>query len=552
MQEVVNCSKRIETILVSQFGANGRGLHEKLSSVGNLIPTPLSRRIRYIATLRNKLVHEDGYEIENPTEFLAIGRQTIAELEGLVIRLQSAPKEEIAIAPSAISVPEGPVWTLVRYAGLLVVAWMLLPALETPALDRLETRLKMSIFAADDPPSSEAETLTQTQDDPPPDRAVSQTKPEEYPETHAIKADAAASNTLFDSIVPESDVGTQSPPTPARAPSETQSNLVDLFAAGRHVGLGSEELSIEEIQFAFKRGSFNALEPKITLRVRNNSARTLSSARLQVRLYIPGNNSPVIAPSSNKGHIGIFFGERGLPPGHVRTEEIRISGFDAHEWKMPDVLNASAHQLVARIIEVRDGSRSRFGSPADNFEVLGTKSGVASMRVPTPTVMQPVIHPDEILSEARRDFTDGKHVALGNEVLEIESVSLRYVTGSFGRSEPRIEIVVRNLSTRTIASAHLHAQLFIDRRATPVLSTGDGRGVFDRNLAIFFGEHGLPAGRQVTTNIRVSGHDAHAWTTPDILNAGHRQLLLRLVEVRDGSNNRIGEEALKFAVLTSH
>lgn len=163
MQEVVNCSKRIETILVSQFGANGRGLHEKLSSVGNLIPVPLSKRIRYIATLRNKLVHEDGYEIEDPTEFLHIARQTIVELEGLVMRLQSAPKEEIAIAPGAISVAEGPVWKLVRYGGLLVVAWMLLPALGTPILDRLETSLQMSIFAADDPPSLEAEILTQTQ-----------------------------------------------------------------------------------------------------------------------------------------------------------------------------------------------------------------------------------------------------------------------------------------------------------------------------------------------------------------------------------------------------
>jgi hypothetical protein len=56
----VKGSKRLESLLESRFGAKGRGLHEKLTSVEKRIPQDVRKSIRWVATVRNKLVHEQG------------------------------------------------------------------------------------------------------------------------------------------------------------------------------------------------------------------------------------------------------------------------------------------------------------------------------------------------------------------------------------------------------------------------------------------------------------------------------------------------------------
>ena len=61
-ETVIKSSKRIERLL-SGLGATGKGLHEKATSVEDLISDTLVRKIRYLASVRNKLIHEDGYEL---------------------------------------------------------------------------------------------------------------------------------------------------------------------------------------------------------------------------------------------------------------------------------------------------------------------------------------------------------------------------------------------------------------------------------------------------------------------------------------------------------
>ena len=58
---VIKTSKRIESILETH-GATGRGLHEKLSSIESKLDNSLVKNIRFIATVRNKLIHEDDIE----------------------------------------------------------------------------------------------------------------------------------------------------------------------------------------------------------------------------------------------------------------------------------------------------------------------------------------------------------------------------------------------------------------------------------------------------------------------------------------------------------
>ncbi|GAB4819559.1 hypothetical protein N2152v2_006605 [Parachlorella kessleri] len=68
---VIRSSKELEHVLEACFGAQGKGLHEKVTSVQHLLPQDLVRKIRYLATIRNKLVHEFGFNsIPDRTTFI--------------------------------------------------------------------------------------------------------------------------------------------------------------------------------------------------------------------------------------------------------------------------------------------------------------------------------------------------------------------------------------------------------------------------------------------------------------------------------------------------
>ena len=57
-QLAIEASKELEHLLEHEFNAHGQGLHEMVSSVERLLPVPTGRSIRYVATLRNRLIHD--------------------------------------------------------------------------------------------------------------------------------------------------------------------------------------------------------------------------------------------------------------------------------------------------------------------------------------------------------------------------------------------------------------------------------------------------------------------------------------------------------------
>ncbi|TKB51682.1 hypothetical protein [Ferrimonas aestuarii] len=81
IEVAVQQAKRIESKLVSELGAEGRGLHEKLSSCESQLPKLLVRQIRWIATVRNKAVHEEGFEIDDQHEFVRRCDHVVLQLE---------------------------------------------------------------------------------------------------------------------------------------------------------------------------------------------------------------------------------------------------------------------------------------------------------------------------------------------------------------------------------------------------------------------------------------------------------------------------------------
>ena len=57
----VRRSKRLERLLRDGFAAEGRGLHGLVDGVERKLPPDLARKLRLVATVRNKIVHDLDY-----------------------------------------------------------------------------------------------------------------------------------------------------------------------------------------------------------------------------------------------------------------------------------------------------------------------------------------------------------------------------------------------------------------------------------------------------------------------------------------------------------
>jgi hypothetical protein len=67
----VKTSRRLEALLETRYGATGRGLHEKLAAVEAMLPPEALRNGRYVATMRNKVVHEDAFSLPDRARFVS-------------------------------------------------------------------------------------------------------------------------------------------------------------------------------------------------------------------------------------------------------------------------------------------------------------------------------------------------------------------------------------------------------------------------------------------------------------------------------------------------
>lgn len=86
----VGASKSLESTLERNFGATGRGLHEKISSVSARLDPQTVRDLRWVATIRNKIVHEEETSgINNRSRFESI-------VDRLMVTLSSPDKPPAA------------------------------------------------------------------------------------------------------------------------------------------------------------------------------------------------------------------------------------------------------------------------------------------------------------------------------------------------------------------------------------------------------------------------------------------------------------------------
>ena len=93
-EDVIDRTKHLESLLTS-LGGIGRGLHERISSIESLLDEALLRRLRFIASVRNKLMHEHGYTFDDdPRRFIASCDAAIADLSALLRERPLLPKAE--------------------------------------------------------------------------------------------------------------------------------------------------------------------------------------------------------------------------------------------------------------------------------------------------------------------------------------------------------------------------------------------------------------------------------------------------------------------------
>jgi hypothetical protein len=83
----IKSSKELEYLLENEFNAQGKGLHEKISSASSQISPALVKNMRYLATIRNKLVHERGFDaIPDRKSFILKFEESVKELQEVVAK----------------------------------------------------------------------------------------------------------------------------------------------------------------------------------------------------------------------------------------------------------------------------------------------------------------------------------------------------------------------------------------------------------------------------------------------------------------------------------
>ncbi|MCG3758209.1 DUF4145 domain-containing protein [Vibrio cincinnatiensis] len=80
IEQVVLRTRRLETLLRQQYHAQGKGLHQLISSCEERLPHNIIKKLRYVATIRNKIMHEDHYHLEDRNAFFNLCQECEKEL----------------------------------------------------------------------------------------------------------------------------------------------------------------------------------------------------------------------------------------------------------------------------------------------------------------------------------------------------------------------------------------------------------------------------------------------------------------------------------------
>ena len=503
LKAILDSTKKIEALIEQRLGGSGRGLHEKLSNAKVRIPEPLTKKIRYIASIRNKTVHEDGFEIEDMGRFLKTCEQTIAELEQLAeahesaLRLKQSHKTERASNTSAnrSESKEKPwLWGVFTVAGLVLMGLIYLFLSGANSL------------------SSDGEGYPQVVNN---DAGQ-----------HEKSASAKPVDKLGIGSQGKSEGQTRHATPPAEKPkrsaavekeSASESSSTRTASQQSAASPAGELIAIQDVKIQYGKGPFGDPQARVTATFTNHSASTIANLSLAARMYINGEESPLVDAGSRGGTLFGYFGERGLPAGQTRTITMTADRMQGGGWTTPDAANATSRRVQIAVVGYTDGSDRRVkydGKFVSSPTSATNDSGKASKK-------------------SQRAAAN-----VGGEPLTLSQIGLQMAKGAFNESELRVSVRVSNNTDHTIANARLGALLYLNNDHEPrIRATGGGSNASP--LFAYFGQNGLQSGESRVVTISLGRMSDRIWTTPDVLNADSRRVRLAVMSYTDGREQQV-------------
>jgi hypothetical protein len=83
LADVIFYTRKIESILKDKFEVEGNGLHSYIDSIEVVLDTQLVKNLRYVATIRNKYMHEDGFRLHNINSYNKVAKKCIVDLNDI-------------------------------------------------------------------------------------------------------------------------------------------------------------------------------------------------------------------------------------------------------------------------------------------------------------------------------------------------------------------------------------------------------------------------------------------------------------------------------------
>lgn len=80
IESVVTRTRKLESLLRTQYHADGKGLHQLITSCEERLPHDVIEKLRYIATIRNKIVHEHDFQLDSRKQFMLVCDECEKEL----------------------------------------------------------------------------------------------------------------------------------------------------------------------------------------------------------------------------------------------------------------------------------------------------------------------------------------------------------------------------------------------------------------------------------------------------------------------------------------
>ncbi|MBY7932412.1 DUF4145 domain-containing protein [Vibrio fluvialis] len=72
IEQVVERTRKLETLLRTQYHAQGQNLEERINSCEERLPHDVLAKLHYVATISHQVVEEEHYQLEDRKAFVAV------------------------------------------------------------------------------------------------------------------------------------------------------------------------------------------------------------------------------------------------------------------------------------------------------------------------------------------------------------------------------------------------------------------------------------------------------------------------------------------------